>query len=473
MAANCGSKTKVEITKWCCNTPLDKGCVSHNGHLYVNLVDGNEIEPELGVADGTYAGAFDMCGLINYLSGNNDTFGIAVDNGDGTGSFTNPDGTVVPFCAVCPVPVTYTFEVNEAGDIVSTPSDGSDPTVLVIDHPDDVDRVYTGYTLIDGILTETYVDSNGDPLPDVVQDLSDLISAAPTPDTDNKLVMLFDADGNVTGFQEVDIDGNDVGSPQYLSTQPNDLTRSIASGHPATAGLSLGQVNKPLSSAALRSDMDGADEGLEVSYKSMVALFSNRAAEAGTAGMMNTDGSLGGYMINQGTVQPNAIIPTNLNNNFWIRLDGPSGGASANANYTLAAGQYSGQLVTIHAPFESRIGAMGEVTLTTGAIGGISRPLTGAASSNEVGTVDSGDTVLTLRPNEVITLIWRGVWRIVQHNYNQFHGTNYSEDENGYVTVWGNSPFNAAVFPAFQQLPTIVTDIANGTFVGNGGILNV
>ena len=236
MATKCSSKTSVRITKWCCNTPLDKGCVSHNGNLYVNLVDGNTIDPALGVADGTYVGAFDLCGLIDYLSSsgaqtviidNGDgtftstdntgamvTWGdtntiytfvtnpdgtvtvtgsdgavttvgssntVAVDNGDGTGTVTNADGSIVNIITSV---VTNTFSQDADGNIVVTPSDGSTPTVLPIVHPDDTDTLF-GEPVIEldadgnptGIITWPVVNADGTATGDtVVQNMAGFIS---------------------------------------------------------------------------------------------------------------------------------------------------------------------------------------------------------------------------------------------------------------------------------------------------------
>ena len=61
--------------------------------------------------------------------------------------------------------------------MTATASDGSTTTTLEFPAPpEDVDKVYTGYTLVDGILTQSYVGSNGNPLPDEVQDLTALVS---------------------------------------------------------------------------------------------------------------------------------------------------------------------------------------------------------------------------------------------------------------------------------------------------------
>ena len=58
------------IRKWDCNSPQAEGPVNHNGHIYVNLVDGNTIDPALGVGNGSYAGAFNIVTLMNYLIAN-------------------------------------------------------------------------------------------------------------------------------------------------------------------------------------------------------------------------------------------------------------------------------------------------------------------------------------------------------------------------------------------------------------------
>ena len=60
----------ITAPSWQCGVAQAKGIVMHDGHLYVNLVDGNLADPALGVGAGTYAGAFDLASLIAYVIAN-------------------------------------------------------------------------------------------------------------------------------------------------------------------------------------------------------------------------------------------------------------------------------------------------------------------------------------------------------------------------------------------------------------------
>ena len=151
--------------------------------------------------------------------------------------------------------ITYTWvETNPVdGDGVvewtGTPSDGSTPQVISLAEPTvDSDTVFTGMTVdpVTGIVTQTFEDADGNPLPSQTADLSALIStghpvlagagsttvAFDTPsntwtvtgaeDTDTSVVIINNADGSQS-LQNVDIDGNNVGTPVNIGKPYDDL----------------------------------------------------------------------------------------------------------------------------------------------------------------------------------------------------------------------------------------------------------
>ena len=63
----CIESSPLEVPKWNCDTEFKIGAIEHDGHLYYNLVDGNTEHPSIGTSTGSYAGAFEIGGLIDYM----------------------------------------------------------------------------------------------------------------------------------------------------------------------------------------------------------------------------------------------------------------------------------------------------------------------------------------------------------------------------------------------------------------------
>ena len=63
----CVETSYLDVPKWNCETSFKVGAIEHDGHLYYNLVDGNTDNPAVGTANGTYAGGFDLSGLIDFM----------------------------------------------------------------------------------------------------------------------------------------------------------------------------------------------------------------------------------------------------------------------------------------------------------------------------------------------------------------------------------------------------------------------
>lgn len=63
----CVETSYLDVPKWNCETSFKVGAIEHDGHLYYNLVDGNTDNPAVGTANGSYAGAFDLSGLIDFM----------------------------------------------------------------------------------------------------------------------------------------------------------------------------------------------------------------------------------------------------------------------------------------------------------------------------------------------------------------------------------------------------------------------
>lgn len=70
--SECTNKECFKMRKYECGVAQAKGALIYNGNLYVNLVDANLDDPALGAGrtPATYAGAFDLESLIQYLIAN-------------------------------------------------------------------------------------------------------------------------------------------------------------------------------------------------------------------------------------------------------------------------------------------------------------------------------------------------------------------------------------------------------------------
>jgi len=150
-------------------------------------------------------------------------------------------------------PVTYEFTETNPNDgdgvIVFTAagSDGSSQDITLAEPVVDVDTVYTGHTLVDGVLTQTFEDTEGNPLPDRVQDLSALISAV---DQFFKSKLTTNPDGTIT-HQTFDADGNPDGDAFTFAA-------------PVAAGSSSSLTVDAASRSYAHSDGDGNDTSLPV-----------------------------------------------------------------------------------------------------------------------------------------------------------------------------------------------------------------
>ena len=131
-----------------------------------------------------------------------------VDNGDGTATITNEDGSTV---IVSTNDTVVTYEWSETNPVdgdgivewTGTPSDGSAAQVISVAEPTvdtDTDTVFTGSTLdpVTGIVTQTFEDADGNALASKSLDLSALISSEhPALAAGTGVQVAFDAAANV------------------------------------------------------------------------------------------------------------------------------------------------------------------------------------------------------------------------------------------------------------------------------------
>ena len=605
MSESCDFNSNITIREWQCKMPQPLGCVSHDGHLYVNLVDGNLIDPALGAGNGTYAGAFDICGLMNYIASNSSqavivdngdgtftstdadgnmvTWGdtnttytfvtnpdgtvtvtgsdgavttvgspntVAVDNGDGTGTVTNADGSIVNIITSV---VTNTFSQDADGNIVVTPSDGYTPTVLPIDHPDDTDTLF-GEPVIEldadgnptGIITWPVVNADGTTTGDtVVQNMAGFISddlpaptiavnngdgtgsitnpdgtvvpfcaECPVPNTheldDDGNLVITSGDGTSTTYvinndtllgPYTDSDGDGVYEAEVLSpdgtptgdTVTSDFSALISSPHPdpvvdtdtwnevtlnsdgsityqltnadgPVAGSDPVVIAAPCECLELTSHQyTRADTLAEIAtgkgkasdFGGQDFLGTNQAVEPASKGRRNPDGKLG-YA---STVLPAATNdPLDYNGGTFFVL--------SDQTFNLEKGRYKGQIV--HLTCSSGSGDL-QATLTTSAnfFWGIARDKDNGAISKVFGPTDPE---IIVRYQEFYTFVWAGTYWLIQNfNHKLRYGSNWRENEDGTVTLWGNAPLNPAAFPAFTVFPTHVVVGTNGQFVAEGG----
>ena len=145
----------------------------------------------------------------------------AVDNGDGTGTITNPDGTTVPFCAECPE--INAHALDEDGNLVITSPDGTATTYII-----NQDTLLGPYTDADGdgIYTAEVLNPDGTPTGTTVDsDFNALISSPhPDPVEDTFMSATVNADGSIT-LQYMNADGP-VGDPIVIPAD-NDCDAPI------------------------------------------------------------------------------------------------------------------------------------------------------------------------------------------------------------------------------------------------------
>jgi len=156
-------------------------------------------------------------------------------------------------CLGAAEPVTYewaeTNPVDGDGVVVhtGTPSDGSAPQTITIAEPTtDTNTILTGSEVVDGVVTYTFEDAEGNALPDQTLDLTALISEAhPSLVGGDGIDAVFDATANewtisttvvdtfatISGQTVTDADGNSVDVPTGSTYNPatNELTASDGS----------------------------------------------------------------------------------------------------------------------------------------------------------------------------------------------------------------------------------------------------
>lgn len=241
-----------------------------------------------------------------------------------------------------------------------------------------------------------------------------------------------------------------------------------ASANSLVPGFAEGIVDKADTLAAPIADITGADTGLAVAYSSMPALFSNAAAEGLPSGMMNSDGSLGWFtrrVTVTGAGTGNQMTERQTNG-AWYRITAASG-----AGFVLPEAVYPGQtmyLSGVYSPrtytVESKTGASVRGRARWTRIGGAAQSATppvtntGTTTDNEF-TLNQGDMYFLL-------CVLPGVWEIYPLSIAPYIGTNWHEESDGTISVWGASPYNPAAFPAFATPPVIVDDGTN--FTGKG-----
>lgn len=365
-----------------------------------------------------------------------DTFVTIVDNGDGTFTGTNVDGSTLTWDAQNVVDTdTFTTIVdNGDGTLTGTNADGS--TVS-----------WDGTNATPTVDTDTFATLAGNVI--TFADGSTLVVPTAASST-----YVRNANGSIT----LD-DGDSSTAPFVIPVDTNSsLLATVLSGE---TGLSKGQWEKPETRAATAAEIDSTlGSGVEVPVAAMQALWTNRAAEGGSEGMMNPDGSIGFYskfIINNGS---NGVIITSEYNGAFHLL---SNAVSA-AGYALNPPDYDGQVITI---WQS-----GQETFDypLAVAGGIQGTLRNPANNSIVATglVVFNSTVL--RGGESMTLEGAfGRWFIRDFRHVLRKGNSWQEHEDGTYSGWGNLPYNAGAFPAFSTAPTVVEDAVNGTFIFKGG----
>ncbi len=291
--------------------------------------------------------------------------------------------------------------------------------------------------------------------PTLAVDLSSLDESAAVMAVQNSLNAHVAADLDLDPTNERGVLGNGTngnityqpypGAPVATVVQSSETVTGTAAANTLARGLSLGSVDKPVGSAATMADVTGSNPGLDVSYGSMQALFTNRAAEGGAAGMMNSDGSLGAYSKYYAT--PAAAID---GGNF-----GTVGIAIANGTTAIPNGNYDGQLLVLH------MTGNGEQILT-GSFRGVLRNSQHEVTDNTV--VNS----IIVRPTEHMILEWGGTtWRAISYNFHLADGSGWHENANGTITAhFSNTPSPNTTIPAGDELitdmPLPVTMSSNG-----------
>lgn len=347
-----------------------------------------------------------------YLEDNPDLYLQDVENtGDGEWSFpiNDADGT------------TYTLTINGDTDGVITFTDNT----LVIDKATLVGLIIADPGCLSALQAAIDTDTN----------------------TDAVSVMTRNATGT---FTHDDGEGNLIVVPRSNSVSGPAPDSSVLVNN--DYGLAR-VIDKARNVAAPIAELDASNAATDtVSYSSMRALFTNRAAEGGAQGMMNDDGSLGWYSKVIANVAAGGTIDIDSVNGGTVRLEGSADGDL----FTIPPSDYVGQVIRVRGPFQEEVAFPGGVILrnTGGIIGGSARRTDGTIGDVPIGPLDNE---IVIRANEIVEL-WgssAGSWRVVNHNYDLYQQPGFfRENENGDITAYNEitltagTPIRTVAFPA-------------------------
>ena len=355
---------------------------------------------------------------------------VAVHNGDGTGTITNSDGTVVAFCSECTVDTFATL----SGSTI-TMADGS-----TIDIP-------AGSTY--NAATNTITTSDGS----VVPLMTDTDTFATFDAASNSITM---ADGTVVPVGGTDtaatLSGTIINFPdgQTIDVSPSEIYRTTETTPDTVANATTDNAGKSL-------EVDNLDW-----------LLTNKAVEIGARGVRNTDGSQGWWK------QQLPSVSNDATGNLATTIDPVSNGAAFNLRndtldttpINLANGKYAGQV--LHLTNRSSV----EPVVVAGVLFfGVN--MREGDDKTYSDSPASSVTDISLRVSEHITLRWlSNRWYIDQWEKRPYHDTNWRENmQDGTYDYEGNLPVNPAAYPAFTNTGVIVEDTANGTFIAQGATL--
>lgn len=338
-----------------------------------------------------------------------DTFAEIVDNGDGTFTGTNVDGTTLTWDAVNVVDTdTFTLVVdNGDGTFTGTNADG---TVVSWDGVNTVPTVDTDTfaTMAGTVITL----ANGTTI-DTASFQENLVRQI------NGTIQLVDDAGNVSGTIPLDV-------------TVADLTGAVtANDH----GLSAGQLALPYASGGVSDGNNLQTPEAQLKSVAPVSLASglyNSATQGivgGVVGVRNQDGSLGHHVPFIGLSQDNPPLDGFNGGQYVYDLD-----VSTNENFR--DGIYEGQIVYVTA---KGTGANLQEGFLTGKIAGVSRSTTRRIE-------ERSGTPLILRNNESMTLRWNVAddnWVIIEHSYGLLRGSNWRENTDGTATMFFNGNLGA------------------------------
>jgi hypothetical protein len=292
-----------------------------------------------------------------------------------------------------------------------------------------------------------------------------------------------------TALAQVDCDGAAIGVGAALATctnladaiaaipapapAPDDVTTATAAANAAVRGLSAGNVNKPTTSPATVADINNANSAnLDVSYASMLRLFTNSAAAANVdaaalghnAGVMNSDGTLGHYA-RWNDYAAAGTIGASEDNGGAHRLQQtiPSG-----TTMVLAPAKYAGEIRYIYtfpnalSPLEFlNIQAQGPSATAGFVYGPLRSSFSGDLAQKTLST-------FTMRRGEGIILVARAgnQWNVVGTAYSTLRGANYAEVSPGVINAWGASPISLGTLPPLASSTVVQGSNGNELLIG-------